>query len=443
MPLNLDNKTELQNKTLKRVRVRYILAMALIASFSIIAFTLNKAHHRKKSDDFKTINLSGRQRMLTQKIALLSGRGDRKELVESKLEYIDGLKYLQKCRFVENEYSQVRKLYLGKNGINDLTNKFLPLIDHTEVDEDMSAQIYSLSQELLKKYDQATLYIQNISEAEHKNQFAAEFIILVATLILLILAIYLIFKPMTDEISSTFEKLNDIEDKALKNARLALIGETASSVGHDISNPLTVISGAAETLIHFHSESLSPSAMEKLKLITKHAAKINVILQSLKTQARLTNADPLVNTELNQLIKDTLEMFESKIKQNEIQIITNSTIGHIHCRRSAISQVIANLISNAIDAVCNQKKERKIFINILKDNNNTTIQILDSGPGVPEELKDKIFESFVTTKAEGKGTGLGLSISKKIMESHNGELRLNTSIARSCFEMIFPNTSKI
>ncbi len=444
MPINLDNKTELQNKTLKRVKLRYVLAMALIATFSIIAFTLNKTHHRKKSEDFKTINISGRQRMLTQKIALLTGKGDRQELLESKLEYIDGLKYLHASRFVQDKYGNVRKLYFGKDGINDLTKNFLPLIEHNEVNEDILNKIFILSQKLLQKYDQATLNIQNISEAERKDQLSSELIILLATLLLLILAIYLIFKPMTDEISSTFKKLNDIEDKALKSARLALIGETASSIGHDISNPLTVITGAAEGLMHFHADSLTPSGMDKIKLIIKHSAKINVILQGLKTQARLSNADPVIATDLNKLIKETLEMFDSKIKQHRIQvIIDDSSLVQVHCRRSAISQVVANLVSNAIDAVSEQELERKIFFKALKQDNYTILQIHDSGPGVPEELEDQIFESFVTTKEEGKGTGLGLSISKKIMEAHNGELRLNTSISRSCFEMVFLNIKQI
>lgn len=440
----IDNKTELQNKTLKRVKFRYVLAMTLIATFSITAFTLNKAHHRKKSEDFKTINLSGRQRMLTQKIALLAGKGERKELLASKLEYIDGLKYLHASRFVQTEYGEVRNLYFGKDGINALTKSFLPLIEHNEVNEEILIKIFTLSQELLQKYEQSTLYIQNISEGEIKDQFSTELLVLLATLLLLILAIYLIFKPMTDEISSTFRKLNDIEDKALKSARLALIGETASSIGHDISNPLTVITGSAEALLHLHTDTLSPSALDKIKLILKHASKINVILQGLKTQARLSNADPMIVTDLNKLINDTLEMFDSKIKQNRIQvIIDNSSLIQIQCRRSAISQVIANLISNAIDAVSEEKLERKIFIKALQIDNSTILQIQDSGPGVPEELEDKIFESFVTTKEEGKGTGLGLSISKKIMEAHSGELRLNTAVSRSCFEMVFPNIKSI
>ena len=146
------------------------------------------------------------------------------------------------------------------------------------------------------------------------------------------------------------------------------------------------------------------------------------------------------DTTISTIIDDALEMFTPQIRYGNIDLQKSINFnGPLLCKHAAISQVIANLISNTIDAISEADNGQKsIRIESGEDIDGMYVRILDSGPGVPKELSEKIFESFVTTKKEGKGTGLGLPISRKIMEQHHGSLRLNPEVSPSYFELRFP-----
>jgi C4-dicarboxylate-specific signal transduction histidine kinase len=98
---------------------------------------------------------------------------------------------------------------------------------------------------------------------------------------------------------------------------------------------------------------------------------------------------------------------------------------------------LLNLLNNAYDAVKSQET-RWISIDWRMAGDLAEIRVTDSGPGVPTELREKIFQPFFTTKKVGFGTGLGLSISSNILRSHQGELRLETAGGHTCFVMALP-----
>ena len=122
-----------------------------------------------------------------------------------------------------------------------------------------------------------------------------------------------------------------------------------------------------------------------------------------------------------EIIEDALKLIEGRLKQNKVNvevefIKTESILGY----RSEFSQVILNIINNAIDVLKERDiKNRKIWIRI----RGKKIEIEDNAGGVPEEIKDKIFEPYFTTKFQSQGTGIGLYMSKVIINQHfNGEL---------------------
>lgn len=435
-----NDKKTLKSKTLNRVTHRYFFAISLIAGFSIFAFILNQIQHRILNEDFKTINISGRQRMLSQRISSLAEREDSPSVQTSLSEFKAGLSFLLASRFVNKDYPEVYDLYHGPDGIIELANTFTFLLNKN-LNSSVKDQVFLVSQKILQKFDQATFLTQKISEKEYSRGLYLELIILFLTLTLLLLEVFFIFRPMTNEVSNAFQKMIDIEDKALQNARLAMIGESASSIGHEISNPLALIMANSESLLRHHSDSLNPSTELKVKNILKNSERVHKILHALKTQARLTVQDPMTSSQLGPIIHDALEMFTSQIRDHNIILeIDEKKSGEVICQKSAISQVVANLLSNAIDAVSEFDGEKKITIEVDEQENASFLRVRDSGPGVPVNMEEKIFESFITTKKEGKGTGLGLAISRKIMEEHGGKLRLNTSVSRSCFEMVFLNS---
>lgn len=427
-----DNRAHLQKKTLKEIKLRYLFAVSLIASLAICAFLLNQNLHRRMKEDFKTINLSGRQRMLSQRIALLANRNEPQLLRETIAEFKRGQSFLLNSRFVNHDYPEIYQIYKNEDGLESLGNKYISMVQTGNKEE-----IFFISQNLLRHYDEATLATQMISETEFSDRLILELTILFSTMILLCLEILFIFRPISKSVSSTFKQINEIEDKSFINARLALIGQIASSISHEIKNPLSVI------LVFSKKLTNGPSKDDELmhSHIYKSAERINKIVKSLSMQSREASHDEMSRSPLQNIIEDAVEMFNSKFTSSDITLIRRFNFnGEVKCRHAAISQVIANLVSNAIDACTDIPKvnHRQIEIETGIDNEEVYVRVNDNGPGVPPAIREKIFDSFITTKESGKGTGLGLSISKKIMEEHGGKLSLNTKVSNSCFELRFP-----
>jgi C4-dicarboxylate-specific signal transduction histidine kinase len=111
------------------------------------------------------------------------------------------------------------------------------------------------------------------------------------------------------------------------------------------------------------------------------------------------------------------------------------------CRKTEVSQVILNLLSNAIDAVT-EVQDPWIRLHVKDQAEAIEILVEDNGPGIPAEIVDKIMLPFFTTKEVGKGTGLGLTISRTIAESHHGSLHLATEMPHTTFVLTLPKLAK-
>lgn len=109
----------------------------------------------------------------------------------------------------------------------------------------------------------------------------------------------------------------------------------------------------------------------------------------------------------------------------------------LNCRGVQISQVLLNLLNNAFDAI-ELLPEKWIKLDAMKMEDTIVIHVTDSGHGIPEEEREKIFQPFYTTKPIGKGTGLGLSLSRKIVQDHKGTLTLDTNSAHTRFVIKIP-----
>src|SRR5262249_54178985 len=133
-----------------------------------------------------------------------------------------------------------------------------------------------------------------------------------------------------------------------------------------------------------------------------------------------------------------------RLRRNSIQlkIQHGSPNLKIECRSTEISQVLLNLLNNALDAV--QPLDQKwISIDVADAGNDVEIAVTDSGPGIPAHLRDKIAQPFFTTKEIGKGTGLGLSISRGIAEAHHGGLFLDPVCANTRFIVCLPKRQPV
>ncbi len=226
------------------------------------------------------------------------------------------------------------------------------------------------------------------------------------------------------------------------SARLAQLGEMAGGIAHEINNPLAIISGFNDRL----RTSLETGALdlEEVKLCTERISKtigrIAGIVKGLRVVAREGSSDPFEATTLGSLVNDTLGLCLERAKNRGVRILTEGDLDlEVECRVVQISQVLTNLISNGIHAVENST-DRWIRIHAEKDSDFVVLLVSDSGQGVPESIRSKIFQPFFTTKSAGEGTGLGLSISTSIIKDHQGTLSLDNTKPNTTFVIRLPKT---
>jgi len=261
------------------------------------------------------------------------------------------------------------------------------------------------------------------------------------------------FLILKDVLSKQQEKIKKLEIEKLENqiieqekinqhqSKLATIGEIASGVGHEISNPLTIVSlNNAIILKKMKDGEISleeiRSRLEKQTLVYERMSKI---LMGLKTFTRIDDEKEeafSIQKEVKTIFEMMVEIYKNKsinlkyeFEQDEIFILAGKGLFH---------QTIMNLISNARDAV-KDKSNAEIVICIKKmTQNKASLSVRDNGEGISEENKIRILKPFFTTKASGEGTGIGMTVVQNFVHKSNAELLIDSSLGQgSTFTIIF------
>lgn len=228
------------------------------------------------------------------------------------------------------------------------------------------------------------------------------------------------------------KKLRSSEDQLIKSAKLGMVGEVASSVAHDLRNPLSVISGYSEylkELVEAEQPDLNEIkdcakkiefATERVDLLMNRMNEFNHQKGSLKVKTSLQV--PISNALL--FLESKLDKFSVKVEVKDHDLMAKQLI---FADLAKIEQVFANLISNAADALKNAQN-KKIVIWSKAFESSFIIQVQDFGSGIKKENIESIFDAFYTTKIVGEGTGFGLSIVKTILEEHQGDISVDSEI---------------
>lgn len=228
----------------------------------------------------------------------------------------------------------------------------------------------------------------------------------------------------------------------LHSAKMASLGEMAGGIAHEINNPIAIIQGRAQHMRErIESGELNKDYLLKgISKIEEVTNRIIVIIKSLRSFSRNAEKDPFLEVPLQQIINETLELCRERLKNHSIELrispIPNISIS---CRGPQISQVLLNLLNNAHDAVIGTQSPW-IMVRVSDLVDQIEISVIDSGPGIPAAIADRIMEPFFTTKDIGKGTGLGLSIAKGLVEDHHGELKLDQNSSNTRFVVLLPKS---
>ncbi len=244
------------------------------------------------------------------------------------------------------------------------------------------------------------------------------------------------------ELRKSKSQFNDQRAKLVHKTKLASLGEMAASIAHEINNPLTIINGNVGLLRRIFShipEGHLPKANQYLESIEKTVHRIDKIIRGLKALSRDGFSDLYETVDLTTSIINANSLNGEKFIYHGIEIRQNlpAAGAPIECRPVQIEQIIINLMSNSFDAV-RDLPQKWVDITVFDNRDFWVIRITDSGPGIAENMQERIMQPFFTTKEMHQGTGLGLSISKAIAEEHGGRLELDSIAKNTCFVLTLP-----
>lgn len=233
-------------------------------------------------------------------------------------------------------------------------------------------------------------------------------------------------KEQNNTLENTLKELKETQLQLINSEKMASLGQLVAGVAHEINTPLGSINANNDLLVKLANKiqinTENDKILENIKNlveIDKEAIKrISGIVKSLKRFVRLDEAE-LQLANINKELDLTLELIKHETK-NKVNIIREyENIPDIKCYPNMLNQVFMNILVNACQSI---EKQGCITIHTSIENQNLVVKIKDTGCGIDEKIKDKLFTIGTTTKKIGIGTGLGLAISKKIIEKHNGKI---------------------
>lgn len=227
-------------------------------------------------------------------------------------------------------------------------------------------------------------------------------------------------KKLQDQARDLYQQLSQAE-------KLAALGQTMSGVAHELNNPLATILACAERLTGRPLDSATRRDLDAIHNAADRAARIVRNLQTFARKRHTTRT----TVDLNQVVRETLALrvYEQRIANIVILEALAAGLPPVFADPHQIQQILLNLIVNAEQAMIDAHGRGTLTLRSwqVPEREAVVLEVNDDGPGVPEELRPRIFDPFVTTKAVGKGTGLGLTVAYAIAQEHGGRIRMEST----------------
>jgi len=257
---------------------------------------------------------------------------------------------------------------------------------------------------------------------------------------------------LESKIRERTKELKKSQEDLIQAAKMAALGQLSTGITHEINNPLTAIRAYADNAEQFLQKERLDMVESNLKEITKLTENMASITGQLKSFARKSKGE-LIAVDIEDAIKNALSIVHSKIVSSgavlQFETDSNKDSKLVLADKIWLSQILVNIISNAISAT-NNNTERNLWISIREQRNEKEsyyyVDVRDNGTGIEEGNMKRIFEPFFTTKPTSKGLGLGLSISFNLAKDMNGSLEArNHEKGGALFTLCLPaaNTNKV
>jgi ligand-binding sensor domain-containing protein/signal transduction histidine kinase len=259
------------------------------------------------------------------------------------------------------------------------------------------------------------------------------------------------------EIQKAYHQLKETQAQLIQSEKMASLGELTAGIAHEIQNPLNFVNNFSEVnneLISELVDEVDKGNYDEVKLIAvnikdneekinQHGKRADGIVKGMLQHSKTSTGQKEL-TDINKLADEYLRLsyhgMRAKDKSFNAEFKTefDETIGKINVVPQDIGRVLLNLFNNAFYAVNEKKKaagedyQPTVSVQTKKVNDKIQIIVKDNGNGIPQNIADKIFQPFFTTKPTGQGTGLGLSLVYDIVKAHGGEIKVETKEGEGC-----------
>ncbi|WP_141734430.1 chemotaxis protein CheB [Oligoflexus tunisiensis] len=234
------------------------------------------------------------------------------------------------------------------------------------------------------------------------------------------------------------ELLRKKHEEVMKAAKLASLGEMAAGIAHELNTPLSTIQSYVDVIRWSPAaENFDEETKSSLDKIESTIIRISEIIVGLKSFAKVDSHQTTTRFDLVELVQEVLRICDFHLRNKGVKVCVDAPGKPLmlHGCRTQICQVLVNLVNNSIDAIRNLQ-DKWIQIKLMEKETGITIQVIDSGQGIPKKIATMVMTPFFTTKDEG--TGLGLSLSRSIVKAHGGDLTINAALPNTCFEVVLP-----
>jgi len=232
--------------------------------------------------------------------------------------------------------------------------------------------------------------------------------------------IFTIGRDMTEEIER--------EQRLRRAERLGSLGTLVGGVAHELNNPLAAIVGFVQLLL---MDDRMPDDREDLETIRREAERMAKIVSDLRLFARDREDEPAAGrVSVNDVVRHVLRTREYSLRTHNVEVREemDPDLPPVLGDRGRLEQVVLNLVVNAEQALHDCEGARRLLLRTRRSASGVTIQVEDSGPGIPPDHLERVFDPFFTTKPPGEGTGLGLSLVHRIVTEYGGELRVDSQV---------------
>jgi PAS domain S-box-containing protein len=243
-----------------------------------------------------------------------------------------------------------------------------------------------------------------------------------------------IFKDLRERLRIERE-LREMQQALLQSEKLAAMGRLTSQIAHELNNPIYGIMNTLELL-----KTEIPPESKRRRILELSLSEIQRLAEMLKNMLSFSKPEEEKRrpVKINELVEGILLVMEKQMKESNIKVETyfDETLPEVMASTNQMRQVVLNLLKNAKEAM---PKGGSLTVRTSQKDHKVIVAIQDTGVGVPEELRDKIFEAFFTTKQKVKGVGLGLSVCYGIIKDHGGEIRVESEVDKgTTFTILLP-----